>query len=346
MLPSVVALVVLTFGALGFGGTLDFESLADFEPVTTQFPSLTFTNATVLTAGISLNEFEFPPHSGAKVVFDDSGAIEIVFASPVTRVGGFFTYSVPLTLTAFNASGEVIGTARSAFTSNLALSGAAGSRPNEFIEVVVAEGTISHVEIEGDPFGASFTLDDLTFIDTTPPDCKLTRVIAGPPTQIQITTQDTGSGLAEINLLEQTNATVAFTPPLTPGTMDPVVVTATKIIQSQGSRVALEVIDGSGNLTTCDPILTQAIRANGQPVSDTLSGIPQEESQVTVRNGNPGVAQLEIDVNGTTFRVSGLAANQEKTIDVSPAMVAGDINTIILTAYGKPGASATILIHD
>jgi len=183
-------------------------------------------------------------------------------------------------------------------------------------------------------------------VDDTPPSCALTRVIAGPPTQIQITTQDTGSGLAEINVLEQTNATVAFNPPLTPGTTDPVVVTATKIIQSQGARVALEVIDGNGNLTTCDPILTQAIRANGQPVSDTLSGIPPEESQVTVRNGNPGVAQLEMNVNGTTFRVSGLAANQEKTIDVSVAMVAGDINTIILTAYGKPGASATILIHD
>jgi hypothetical protein len=34
-----------------------------------------------------------------------------------------------------------------------------------------------------------------------------------------------------------------------------------------------------------------------------------------------------------------------RDIDVSPAMVAGD-NTVTLEALGRPGARATVLIHD
>ncbi len=44
--------------------TIDFECTFDFEPVTTQYQHLgiTFSNAIVLTAGFSLNEFNFPPN--------------------------------------------------------------------------------------------------------------------------------------------------------------------------------------------------------------------------------------------------------------------------------------------
>ena len=38
---------------------IDFETLSDADPVTNQFTGLTFTNTTAITAGISLNEFEF-----------------------------------------------------------------------------------------------------------------------------------------------------------------------------------------------------------------------------------------------------------------------------------------------
>jgi hypothetical protein len=43
---------------------LNFEGLPDGTVVTTQFAGMVFSNATVATGGISLNEFEFPPHSG------------------------------------------------------------------------------------------------------------------------------------------------------------------------------------------------------------------------------------------------------------------------------------------
>lgn len=148
--------------------TIDFDTLSDSEPVTTQFPGLTFTNATALTAGITLNEFEFPPHSGANVIFDDGGPMSILFAVLQASVGGFFTYLTPLTLTAFDGGGGVVATETSAFSSNLALSGDAGSSPNELLTVAFATG-ITTVTIQGDTSGSSLTLDDLTFSPLTSP---------------------------------------------------------------------------------------------------------------------------------------------------------------------------------
>jgi hypothetical protein len=144
--------------------TIDFEGLGDLTDVTSEFSGLgvTFTGATVLTAGLSLNELEFPPHSGTKVVFDALGAMSLSFAEPVSHVGGFFTYLTPVTLSGFDASGHVVAVATSSFSSNLALSGAPGSMPNEFLGITASAG-ISRLEILGDPFGGSFTLDDLGF---------------------------------------------------------------------------------------------------------------------------------------------------------------------------------------
>src|SRR5580700_6502590 len=84
--------VLLLFGyqpARADIATISFETLPDGTPIfdgtsiTTQFPGLTFTNTTVISAGISLNEFEFPPHSGSNVAFDDGGPITIAFTNPV-----------------------------------------------------------------------------------------------------------------------------------------------------------------------------------------------------------------------------------------------------------------------
>src|ERR1022692_3582415 len=82
--------------------TLDFEGFPDSTPLTTQYPGLTFQNATILTAGIGLNELEFPPHSGTNVVFDDGGPISILFDGPVLSFSGYFTYAEPLVLAAFD----------------------------------------------------------------------------------------------------------------------------------------------------------------------------------------------------------------------------------------------------
>jgi hypothetical protein len=169
-LRAVLTAVTLTVAG-GSGAqadtTLNFEGFPDSTILTTQYPGLTFTN------GISLNEFEFPPHSGVNVVSDNNGPITIDFSMPTTSFSGYFTYVEPLTLDAFNASDTEVSTATSKFSNNLACLGGPpcpgdpGSSPNEFIELGFAGG-ISSVTIMGDPLGGSFTMDDMSYTSAVP----------------------------------------------------------------------------------------------------------------------------------------------------------------------------------
>jgi hypothetical protein len=163
---------------------IGFESLTDGEAATTQFPGLAFSNALVLTAGVSLDDAEFPPFAGSNVATDSGGPIEIDFAQPVINVGGYFTYAQPLLLRAFNASHILVGSVSSAFSNNEALSGDVGSLPNELLGFV--SGNISSVTITGAPLGGSFTLDNLTYTSqsvpvptSVPEPATFTLVLAG-----------------------------------------------------------------------------------------------------------------------------------------------------------------------
>jgi hypothetical protein len=147
--------------------TISFDSLDELSSVGTAVPGLTFLNATVLTAGSTINEFEFPPHSGSNLVFDDGGPISISFATPVFSIGGFVTYLAPLTFTAFDTNNNVVGTVTSLFASNLGLSGDPGSNPNELLQLISSTG-IGSVLISADLAGGSFVLDDFRY-DTEAP---------------------------------------------------------------------------------------------------------------------------------------------------------------------------------
>ena len=140
---------------------ITFDQFADGQVLSTQIPGLTFTNATILTAGISLNELEYPPRSNPNVAGDTGGPISISFTSPVSFFSGFFTYSEPLILDAFSGN-ALITQATSVFSSNLALSGASGSSPNELIQLASTSG-FTLVTITGSATGASFVMDDLSF---------------------------------------------------------------------------------------------------------------------------------------------------------------------------------------
>jgi hypothetical protein len=145
---------------------LNFEGFPDGTILTTQYSGVTFANATVISAGISLNESEFPPHSGDNVAFDDGGPISIFFTTAVLSFGGYFTYLEPLTLAAFDATSTEVALATSAFSTNDALFGDPGSSPNEFLQVSFPDG-ISSVTITGDPSGDSFVMDDATYAIVT-----------------------------------------------------------------------------------------------------------------------------------------------------------------------------------
>lgn len=162
---AIVALLWLLGGIPSAAAVvIDFEGLLDGELVQTQYAALglTFGNATALTAGVSLNELENPPHSGQNVVFDDGGPMLISFATPVSSIFGYFTYASRLLFAAFDSMNVPVGLTMSLFSNNQSLSGEPGSLPNELLGISFAGG-ISSIVITGDLSGGSFTLDDLTF---------------------------------------------------------------------------------------------------------------------------------------------------------------------------------------
>jgi len=138
-----------------FADSLDFENLSDGTSVTNEYASqgLSFSHTVALSAGLSLNEIDYPPHSGQTVVADDGSApITINFDKLTHIIGAWFTYTSPVTLTAFNGSGSLLGVANSTETSNLGSS----------TEILFGLDGVRRLQIAGLTNG-SFVMDDLSF---------------------------------------------------------------------------------------------------------------------------------------------------------------------------------------
>jgi hypothetical protein len=155
---------VITFDDPGFPDLRDSIGLGVI--VQDEFSALgiTFSNTVALTAGISLNEIEFPPRSGDIVVANAGLSImSLVFSIPVMSAGGFFTYSIPggsLLLTAYDEGGNPMGQTGASYSDNTAGGfGDAGSSPNEFLQIA-GVGPIYRLDIDGG--AGSFSLDDFT----------------------------------------------------------------------------------------------------------------------------------------------------------------------------------------
>ena len=176
-LKLLVVLVSLSAGALFASPQdsqavfIDFESLSDLEPITTQFASegVVFEDAVALVSGAiggTLNEVEFPPRSGVTVLshdFVDGTPTPVTLRFdpvPFSSVSGFFTYATPidtLFLSAFDPDGNLLITVSSAFNDNTALFGDPGSSPNELIQIS-GVGSIGSLVIDGR--GGEWVLDD------------------------------------------------------------------------------------------------------------------------------------------------------------------------------------------
>jgi hypothetical protein len=178
--------------------------------------------------------------------------------------------------------------------------------------------------------------------ESDPPTCAVKAVYG---VGANVTIQDTGTGLATIEVTQQQNATVNV-PNFPLGDQDPVLVTASKQTPGMPSEVELRITDVSGNVTFCDPVLTLQVRDSGKPVDETLNGLSATEHLVTIANGNPGLKSLRVTVNGQQLMVAGLKDGETRTLDVSSAMHPGNGNVIVLTPQGKPGGSAEVAIHD
>jgi hypothetical protein len=124
-------------------------------------------------------------------------------------------------------------------------------------------------------------------------------------------------------------------------------VTATRLNSALSGSMTLRAIDLAGNVTNCDPILTEVGKdgPGGAPRSETYHHLARGESQLTVTNGVPGLDRLRVVVNGRQFELRNLDDGETRTLDVSSAMRKGD-NTITLIAQGKDDGIATVLIAD
>jgi uncharacterized repeat protein (TIGR01451 family) len=198
---------------------------------------------------------------------------------------------------------------------------------------VVPTGPTAPITVTGGP------------IDTTGPTCAIIQKLAGPPVQLRIGVRDMQSGLATIQVTNSTNADTVV-PPFTVTTTTQVVVTSTKINQSLSSTVQLRVTDVAGNVTVCDPVADLVVRDSGSSAASTYNGLAAAEHYVSITNGSPGVQRLDVTVNGHTWKLTGLKANEERTLNVASAMRAGSNNTVSVKAYGRPGGSALVVISD
>ncbi|HEY2294225.1 MAG TPA: hypothetical protein VGM86_26285, partial [Thermoanaerobaculia bacterium] len=171
------------------------------------------------------------------------------------------------------------------------------------------------------------------------------RVIAGPPTQLQVTVSDPQTGIQSIEVTQSDNADTPV-PPFTVGTTDPVTITATKINQSQSAHVTIVVTDLAGNTVTCDPVITLVQRSTTIDPQATKSLVDQAENKILIMNSTPGLKNLEVAVNGAKFKVTGLKDGENRTLDISRAMVPGSKNSITVKGHGPVSSSAMVVVSD
>jgi hypothetical protein len=171
------------------------------------------------------------------------------------------------------------------------------------------------------------------------------RVIAGPPTQLQVTVSDPQTGLQSIVVTQSDNADTPV-PPFTVGTTDPVTITATKINQSQSAHVTIQVTDLAGNVVTCDPVITLVQRSVSTDPQATKARVDQAENKLLIMNSTPGLRNLEVSVNGTKMKVTGLKDGENRTLDLSRAMVPGSNNLITVKGHGPVNSSAMVVVSD
>ena len=143
--------------------TLDFEDLSEATLVTDQYLSLgvSFDHAIILTAGVNLDDYDYPPLSGSNVLSDFGGPIAMTFSAPINSVSLHTTYGLPLTISIFGTDGTLVDELSTAFASNSSISGDSGSQPNELITYTYSSG-IGAVVLTGAASGQSFVLDDLS----------------------------------------------------------------------------------------------------------------------------------------------------------------------------------------
>lgn len=106
-------------------------TIEDFESRTgtvSALPGASIANAQIGTAGVEINDFEAPAHSGVNSLYRNRPNDPIVFTllQPVAQFSFFATYDTGLQVSGWDHNGMVVATTSGKYDSNLLLSGDPG----------------------------------------------------------------------------------------------------------------------------------------------------------------------------------------------------------------------------
>jgi hypothetical protein len=89
---------------------------------------------------------------------------------------------------------------------------------------------------------------------------------------------------------------------------------------------------------------TMSVLSGAPAVS--LKDLPRELSFLRIRNGAPGLRNLDILANDLPFEVRNLVDGEERTVDLSTAMRPEGGNALTFNGDGAAGASAEVVIES
>jgi hypothetical protein len=192
----------------------------------------------------------------------------------------------------------------------------------------------------------SFPTSGYADSDNIYPTCEATFVGSNANGEkfAQFTAHD-NKALLNTNVTEMVNSTTTV---YVPEDDKIVVFIATKIDQTQKAIIHAKVGDKAGNVSNCIDAISINITDNGDSVEKIYPDIPHKTGGqviVHVKNGNSGINELRIVVNGTKY-LTTFSDGEYKQIDISSSMQVGNNNNITFTGMGNPGDSAAAIIFE
>jgi hypothetical protein len=172
------------------------------------------------------------------------------------------------------------------------------------------------------------------------PTCTLSGVSNGPPSQVVLSAQDTGSGLRKVTEPWHQNATVVVSP-FTKGTTSPVTLTFTKQVETQGGSASVTATNMAGAKAYCVAFFktVSPSRAYSQGFH-----FRSNRNVLVIQNAANGLTSVAIVVDGTTMHVS-LTNGELYTLDMSSLLHSSPPgNTVVIEGKGPSGSSAVAVV--
>ena len=163
---SLISIILLTratvCNAVPQDIALGFDGLAELSTNLNAF-GVSFTGATVLACGGTLNCGYYPPFSGRNIIYDTQGGSGVITATfdsamtgPVRKVSARITGNRNITMTAFDKDNAVINTAETGGANYVGV-----GTPNKL--VTVESDTVPIASVNFHDSGNTYTIDDFTF---------------------------------------------------------------------------------------------------------------------------------------------------------------------------------------